>query len=101
VKNPTIVEGKWNHYKKIAAVLEGFSGGFKPPQSPIVTVGERLYILGSALYIATVLQTAVQTVVDYLASDLNCRNRKKHSWYFEPFCGGFEPSWFSKKFLLD
>jgi hypothetical protein len=60
--------------------LEGFSGGFKPPQSTIAMVGERLYILGSALDIATVLQTAVQTVVDYLASVLNRHNKQKQSW---------------------
>jgi hypothetical protein len=59
---------------RFAAVLEGFSGGFEPPQHHIATVAERSLILASAAPTATVLRTAAQTVATNLTS---IQNRRK------------------------
>jgi hypothetical protein len=47
------------------AVLEDICGGFELPQFFIASVEQRLEILASRHNMATVFQTAIQTVVTY------------------------------------
>jgi hypothetical protein len=111
----SLQENSW-----FAAVLEGVSGGFEPPQHSIVIDEKLLHIVASAEYIATVLWTVVQTAANNIASVktvaiskiefcilnsfaavLNCRYCIE---IFVCFSGGFKPPqylyyFFKKNFL--
>jgi hypothetical protein len=70
---------------EFAAVLEAISGGFELPQTTVATVYELTWFLASAAHIATVFETAVQTVALVMASVINCREVKNAKKLFRPF----------------